>query len=140
MIERWALLAIGAMISVALAQILIKAVVKEIDYGTAVIVMHLAALATVVAIFGIGKMNGLQVTYTTRSIYYIALSGILIGIVNLFIFIAFIGGPVSRVSPIVGLAPAILVFAGYFMFNETITLKTGVGVILAISAIMLLST
>ena len=140
MIEKWALLALGAMISVALAQILIKAVVKEIDYGTAVIVMHLAALAAVVVIFGIGKMNGLQITYTMKSIYYIALAGILIGIVNLFIFLAFSGGPVSRISPIIGLAPAILVLAGYFMFNETITLKTGAGVILAITAIILLST
>ncbi|MFO7872057.1 MAG: EamA family transporter [Candidatus Undinarchaeales archaeon] len=140
MMEKWAFFGLGAMFSIAAAQILIKVAIKDIDYGTAMVVLHVAALGGAFAVFGVSKFGGLQTAYTLSSISLIAAAGILIGIVNLFIFLAFLGGPVSRITPILGLAPAILVLAGYFMFNETITIKTGAGIILALTAIILLST
>ncbi len=140
MMEKWVLFGLGAMLSIAAAQILIKIAIKDIDYGTAMVVLHVAALAGAFAVFGAVKFSGLQTAYTLNSISLITVAGLLIGVVNLFIFLAFLGGPISRVTPIIGLAPAILVLAGYFMFNETITIKTGAGIILALTAIILLST
>lgn len=70
--------------------------------------------------------------------------GILTGILQYFAFFCFLEalskGPLSLVSILVALYPLISALFGILVLQETLTLKQGMGVGLAIAAVVLLTT
>lgn len=67
------------------------------------------------------------------------LTGVAYGVGCLFYFIAADRGKVTTVVTMTALYPIVTIFLAYWLLNETIHLKQGIGIVLALIAIYLLT-
>ncbi len=73
----------------------------------------------------------------------VALSAItgLVGFVGALLYLrAVVSGPVSLVTTISALYPVLVIAMAYFFLGETINLRQGIGVVMAMTAIYLIAT
>ncbi len=73
----------------------------------------------------------------------VALSAItgLVGFVGALLYLrAVVNGPVSLVTTISALYPVLVIAMAYFFLGETINLRQGIGVVMAMTAIYLIAT
>jgi transporter family protein len=80
-------------------------------------------------------------TYSARSLTWALLSGVLNALGAWALFAAMkSGGKASIVSPFTALYPLVVVLAAPIILHESISLLQGVGVLCALTAVVLLST
>lgn len=73
----------------------------------------------------------------------VALSAVtgLVGFVGALLYLrAVVNGPVSLVTTISALYPVLVIAMAYFFLGETINLRQGIGVVMAMTAIFLIAT
>ena len=73
----------------------------------------------------------------------VALSAVtgLVGFVGALLYLrAVVNGPVSLVTTISALYPVLVIAMAYFVLGETINLRQGIGVVMAMTAIYLIAT
>ena len=73
----------------------------------------------------------------------VALSAVtgLVGFVGALLYLrAVVSGPVSLVTTISALYPVLVIAMAYFFLGETINLRQGIGVVMAMTAIFLIAT
>ena len=105
----------------------------------ATFILQASALLTVAAYIGL-KFNSLSFQYNQTSILYATAAGVLVALGNLAIYYALSSGPISKISPITGIAVAIPIIFGFVYFNEPINLKMVAGLFLAFISIFLLTS
>lgn len=140
MIDKWILFAIASMLFIAAFQTMLKVTSEGIDYGTAILLINGASFVAAFAVFGFAKVQGVASFYTIKSVISMLIIGASIGVLNVFLFLSYKSGPLSQVAPILGIAPGIMVLIGYFALNESINMRTGIGIGLALIAIYLIGT
>jgi len=140
MIDKWILIALVAIVIVGTFQFLIKLTGGKLDFITGAVILQVAALAATVGVFLIARMSGWTIQFSISGMWVAITAGILIGVANVLIFYIFHNAPLVRVAPILGLALVVTVTLGMIVLKETVNLKIGAGIILAIAAILLLST
>src|SRR5436305_14419774 len=82
-----------------------------------------------------------QTTGTARvGAMYGLITGVLGGVGNVFLYVALsMGGKASIVVPLVGLAPLVTVVLAFFILREHLNRYQGIGLVLALVSIYLLS-
>lgn len=115
------------------------ATMQKVSGELAVAVLQLVAFLTVGAYFLLSYKTIPQ-SYTQLGIIFLVVAGLAIGIGNFFIFKAFGAGPVHIVSPIVGMAIVIPAVAGLLFLGEHATVRSGLGLALAVVSIYLLTS
>ncbi|MDM9380586.1 EamA family transporter [Chlorogloeopsis sp. ULAP01] len=82
-------------------------------------------------------VNNLEWRGDIRGVFYAVITGVTGTLATLFYLVAVSKGSSSIVLPLTSLYPAITVILAFFILKEPMTLRHGIGIILAIFAIIL---
>jgi len=136
----WFWYAIGAAILYGLHQIFTKMASAGISDGLGGFVVEGTAALTILAYLACLKFGGQwNQTFSMSGVLYSVLTGICVGVGTLFFFLLFQkGGPLSAVPMILAGGAAIMAVAGIAFFREPISWLRFLGVILAITGLLLL--
>ncbi|MFH1786420.1 MAG: EamA family transporter [archaeon] len=115
------------------------ALAAGINPQLAAVVLQFAALVSV-GIYFIANRASIPLQYTQTSLTYAVLAGVFVGAANLVLYLALSSGPVSKISPITGMAVMIPAVVGILYFKEPASLKVMAGLLCAVAGILLLST
>jgi len=133
----WLTPSLAALFSFGLWGIFTKLSVDYIDVKSALVYQTLGVL--VVGLIGLGFMD-FRPMANARGFSFGLLTGIAYAVGCLFYFIAASRGKIITVVTITALYPLITILLSYFIFKDTVTLKQGFGILLAVGAIVLLSS
>ena len=137
----WLLPTTIALILFGLWGIVIKYATGKLDVVSLSFFNTLSSLILISAIFGWFWLSKSQISFTQEGVYIALAAGIIAVFAVLFEAMAFKLGNISVVGPLIAVGVATLtVAAGMLIFKEPMTPKIGVGIILALVAIYLLSS
>jgi len=133
----WFTAALLALVSFGLWGLFTKLAVLHIDTKSALIYQALG-----VAIVGTGMLFAVNFKPAThpKGISYALLTGAAYGIGCFFYFIAASKGKIITVVTLTALYPLITIFLAYLLLKEAVTFQQGIGIALALVAIILMSS
>ena len=135
----WQVYAVLGAFFAGLTAILAKVGVQQVDSNLA------TAIRTVVIVFFAWGIVAAQGSYKvlpsieSRSLWFLALSGVTTGLSWLFYFRALQMAPASRVAPIDKLSLVFTVLMAALFLHEVVTLKIVLGVVLMVAGTLLLT-
>lgn len=135
--NHWLLPSLIALLSFGLWGLFTKLSVIHIDSRSALIYQTLGVAVIALIIFA--TMN-FKVQTDAKGIMYALLTGLAYGVGCLFYFIAASKGKIITVVTLTALYPLVTIVLAYFLLKEGVTIKQGVGIALAIGAIILMSS
>lgn len=137
----WIFYALLGAVTAALVAIFAKLGLAKIDATLASAVRGvIMAGFLVAATAALGKFNGFSLSsFTSREWFYIFLAGLAGALSWLFSFYALKYGPASGATAIDKLSLVFVVIAAAFIFGETITWKSALGVVLMIAGALLIA-
>jgi transporter family protein len=133
----WFTAALLALFSFGLWGIFTKLSVLHIDSRSALIYQTLGVM--VIGLITLGMINFKPAT-DAKGFVYALLTGFAYGIGCLFYFIAASKGKIITVVTLTALYPLVTILIAYLLLKETITIKQGIGIGMALIAILLMST
>ena len=130
-------LAITAMVCLGIHYFLVKLLSK---YVSGVVLALLGSLVAVPALLAYIYFTGTPVI-SEQKIYlvYALLISIPLAVAVLTLYMAIDRGPLSVVMPIYGLNTMLTALLGVLILRESVTLERGIGLVLAMTAVVLLS-
>jgi transporter family protein len=126
-----------ALISFGLWGFFTKLSVLHIDSKSALIYQTLGVV--IVGLFTLSMMNFKPAT-DTKGLSYAILTGLAYGIGCWFYFIAASKGKIITVVTLTALYPLITILLAYLLLKETVSIKQWLGILMALIAILLMST
>ena len=138
---QWMYYALLGLLCWGLFQLGMKLVSDKMDSVSSMFIFQLFALLFMLLIMGIYIVIDIkqQYQFPKNATIIIAIAGSLAALGNFLIIKALSKAPASRVWPIVNLAIIIPVLVGFLALKEPFSLRLGVGVVLAIISIILIS-
>lgn len=137
----WLISAVIALLLFSLWGIILKYSTGKIDAISFSMFNAVTGLLTISIVFGWFWFSKSQLSITGEGINIALVAGVVGILAVLFEAIALKTGNLAIVGPLIAVGVAAMVtIAGVLVFNETLTLKSGVGVLLALISIILLST
>lgn len=133
----WVLPALFALFNFGLWGLFTKLAVLSIDAKSALIYQALGVLA--VSLVMLTTLN-FKPMVDLKGIGYSVLTGIAYGIGCLFYFIAASRGKIINVVTLTALYPLVTIVLAFLFLKESVELKHAVGILLAIAAILLMSS
>jgi transporter family protein len=133
----WLPAALLSLMSFGLWGLFTKITVMYIDSKSALIFQ---TLGVVIIGFVILAMMNFKTATDTKGIFYALLTGVAYGIGCFFYFSAASKGKIITVVTLTALYPLITVLLAYFFLKEAIHLKQWLGIVLALMAIILMSS
>ncbi len=112
-----------------------KLAVGYISPKSALIYQMMGGIVVIIAVLVSMKF---KVEMNTKGIIFALATGITGALGSLLFFYALTKGKTSTVVLITALYPLVTIGLSYFLLQETITLKQGMGMVLALSAIVLM--
>ncbi len=133
----WFPAAMISLLSFGLWGLFTKLAVVHIDSKSALVYQTIG-----VAIVGVLILSGMSFkpATDTKGLFYAVLTGAAYGIGCLFYFIAASKGKIITVVTLTALYPLVTILLAYLLLKEVVTIKQGLGIVMAFVAIMLLST
>lgn len=128
-----ALLALG---SFGMWGLFTKLAVLHIDSKSAFIYQSLGVV--IIGIIALGSMS-FKPAIETKGIVYAILTGITYGIGCLFYLVAASKGKIITVVTLTALYPLVTILLAYILLKEVVSYKQGIGIALALVAILLMS-
>lgn len=135
--NHWLLPSLIALLSFGLWGLFTKLSVIHIDSRSALIYQTLGV--AIISLIILTTMN-FKVQTDTKGIMYALLTGLAYGVGCLFYFIAASKGKIITVVTLTALYPFVTIVLAYFLLKEGVTIKQGAGIVLAIGAIILMSS
>ena len=133
--------AIIAFLLFGLWGIVLKYAVEKIDSTSFSFFQTISALIVISVVFGFFWISKPQISLTKEGMYISLIAGAIGIIAVLFEASAFKAGNIAIVGPLIAVGTAaIITMGGILLFKDALTFKTGIGIILALIAIFLLST
>jgi transporter family protein len=136
-VKEWILPAFGAFLVWGLWSFIPKITVRYISAKSAVIYEVLGGV--IVAVVVLYSLN-FRPDVHTKGVALGITTGVLGFLGALFFLIAVSKGPVSLIATLTALYPVISILLAMFVLNEPVTLKQGVGIIFALTAMFLVTT
>jgi len=137
--ETWLLFALLSALTAALVAIFGKIGLEGVDSTVATTVRALIMLAVlVIVLFATNKAGEVTTVLTnSRTLMFIALSGVSGALSWLFYFFALKVGEASRIAPIDRLSIVFVVILAFLVLGEKVSLKTALGTgLMAVGAIL----
>jgi transporter family protein len=140
LMRTWFYYAIGAAVLYGLHQIFTKLASERISDGLGSFVVEGAAALTILFYLAALRLGGnWNQSATPVGVWYSVLTGICVGIGTIFFFLLFQkGGPLSAVPMILAGGGALMALAGILFFKEPATLSRLLGIVLALTGLILL--
>jgi bacterial/archaeal transporter family protein len=113
-----------------------KLAMDYIDFKSAMIYQSIGVI--VIALIGLGMLN-FKPAIVPKGIWFAVLTGLCYALGCLFYFIAASKGNIITVVTLTALYPLVTIILSYFIFSEPISVKKLFGIMLALSAIFLMS-
>lgn len=133
----WILPAVLCMAAWGFSRLFPKMATNSLDPKSAMIYEVMGEM--LVAFFVLASL-GFRPAFDLKGSGYAMLAGILGAIGVYFYLVAADRGNVSQLVAVTALYPVITVLLGVFVLNETVSLKEGIGMVLALIAILLVVT
>jgi bacterial/archaeal transporter family protein len=139
-VSDWFLMAVGAAVFYGLHQVFTKAASKHIGDGIGGFVVEATAAATIGAYMAYLALSGKwNQTATPPGYLYSILTGICVGAGTVLFFLMFQReAPLSAVPAVLAAGSAIMAVAGWTLFNEGISWRKVLGLVLSLAALFLL--
>ncbi len=134
--EGWLIYAIISTLLYGAAAIFSKLATNHIDFKSALAYELVGGLLVGLVVF---SLTGFNVVLDTRGGIYALLIGAIGTSATLFFIIAMSKGDASIVATVIALYPIVTVVLAFFVFKEHISIRQGIGLVLALCAIMLCS-
>ena len=83
--------------------------------------------------------SGIGFHWDVKGSSFAIISGIVGGTGGIFFYLALKRGNASVVTPLVGLYPLVAILLSFLLLHETITMRQGVGIIFALTAMVLIA-
>lgn len=135
--KEWMFPALITFISWGLWAFLPKVTIKYVDSGSAIVYQVIGGF-----IIGIGALIWLKfrVEFNPPGFTF----GVITGLVGFFgattYLIALSKGPLVLVAPLTALYPILAILLGFFVLHEAVTLKQGIGILMSMASIWLISS
>lgn len=134
---QWLPAAILSLLSFGLWGLFTKFAILHVDSKSALIFQTAGVL--LVGLFILSTMK-FKPASDIRGISFGLLTGIAYGLGCLFYFIAADKGKITTVVTLTALYPLVTILLSYFLLREAVSMKQGVGILLALFSIYLLSS
>jgi transporter family protein len=130
-------LAILSMVSIGVYYFLVKILATHIHIVILALINNSAALLVIYLYLYLNKVS--VVPKKRKGVLYSLLISLPLAIGAITLYLALDSGPVSIVIPIIGMHALVAVILGIIILREKVTLRKGLGVLMAMGAIILLS-
>ena len=135
--REWVIPSLGVFVAWGFWGFLPKLTVRYLPPRDAVIYEILGGVVLAVILL---VLYGPRVQTDWRGVALSVITG-LVGFVGALLYLrAVVNGPVSLVTTISALYPVLVIAMAYFILGETINLRQGIGVVMAMGAIYLITT
>ncbi len=132
----WLVYSLIALLSWGLWGFFLKLASNYLDWTQVYVLSGIVTLVSLVVVFFLGKP---QIDVHSQGFAYALLAGVVNVVAVVAFFIALGVGKASIVVPLTALYPVITIIISFLILSERITPLKGVGVALALAAILLLS-
>lgn len=133
----WLSASLLALLSFGLWGFFTKLAVIHIDSKSALIYQTIGV--AIIGVLALGMMN-FKPANDMKGLGYAILTGLAYGVGCLFYFIAASKGKIITVVTLTALYPLIAIILAYLVLKETVNMKQCAGIVLALAAILLMST
>lgn len=134
----WIYYAILSAVFASLTAVFAKVGVKGINSNLATAIRTIVVLILIWGIvFARGEHEGISLL-TKKNIFFLVVSGIMTGLSWIFYFKAIQEGPLSVIAPVDKLSVALTIILSFMIFNEPVTLKVLIGVLMIVGGVVVL--
>jgi transporter family protein len=125
------------MVSIGIYYFLLKILATHIHIVILALIANTAALLVIYLYLYFNKVS--VVPKKGKGVLYSLLISLPLALGAITLYLALDSGPVSIVTPIIGMHGLVAVILGIIILREKVTLRKGLGVLMAMGAIILLS-
>ena len=136
----WFFYAVGAAVLYGAHQIFTKLAAEKISDGLGGLVVEGSAALTILIYLAWLRFGGTwNQTSSSPGVFWSVLTGICVGVGTIFFFVLFQkGGPLSAVPMVLAGGAALMAVAGIFFFREAASWQRILGIVLALTGLVLL--
>jgi uncharacterized membrane protein len=137
----WITAAILSLLLFGVWGVIVKYSASRIDAVSFTLFNSVGAIVLIILVFGYSWFSKSNLSFTNEGIYFALIAGAVSIFAVILEAVALKTGNITIVGPLMAVGVAmVLTLAGVFIFKETLTMRTGIGLMLALVAIYLLST